>query len=387
MLDAEGDDVDEEEEVAGEPELVDHVELVGELARGPLVVGVAGRVAHRGAAGGELPEPGHVGVPGRDVEVGQVGGGEPQVERAGGGDLDGAFDRARPAREPAGLLGGTAELREGGAGQPAVELVEGASGPDRGQRGGERPLPAGGVVDVVGGDHLHPGPGGEQGEGVVAVTVERVAVIPEFDEHPVPPERVDEPLEGPARRGGPLVEQRARHRALPAPGEDHPGVVGGAGPVAVEPHPGPGRLRQRLDREARAALLAGQLTVADGPGQPSVAERPFGQDEQVLARGIGDPVGGAAGVEGELGAEDGRQAHREGRLGEPHDAVEAVVVGDRQGAQSEAGGLVGQLLGVAGPVEEREVRMAMQLGVRHQPASAPGAARYRTPVRPRNRGA
>ena len=31
-----------------------------------------------------------------DVEVGQVGGGESQVERAGGGDLDGALDRAWP---------------------------------------------------------------------------------------------------------------------------------------------------------------------------------------------------------------------------------------------------------------------------------------------------
>ncbi len=41
------------------------------------------------------------------------------------------------------------------------------------------------------------------------------------------------------------------------------------------------------------------------------------------------------------------------------------MVGDRQRLQPEPGGLLGQLLGVAGAVEEREVGVAVQLGVRH----------------------
>ena len=116
--------------------------------------------------------------------------------------------------------------------------------------------------------------------------------------------------------------------------------------------------------------------MADGAGQPGVPEQPLGQDEEVLPGGIGDPVGGAARVEGAVGAEDGRQAHREGRFGEPDDAVEAVVVGDGEGAQPEPGRLLDAFLRVAGPVEEREVRVAMQLGVRHQRRRPPHRERH-----------
>ena len=56
-----------------------------------------------------------------------------------------------------------------------------------------------------------------------------------------------------------------------------------------------------------------------------------------------------------------------GRLGEADDAVEAVVVGEGEGLEAEAGRLLGQLLGVAGAVEEAEVRVAVELGVGHRP--------------------
>ena len=68
-------------------------------------------------------------------------------------------------------------------------------------------------------------------------------------------------------------------------------------------------------------------------------------------------------VEGELGPEDGGDLERLGRLGEADDAVEAVVVGDGERGQAESRRLLHQLLGVRRPVEEAEVRVAVQLGV------------------------
>ena len=62
-------------------------------------------------------------------------------------------------------------------------------------------------------------------------------------------------------------------------------------------------------------------------------------------------------------AEDGREPVVGGGEGEADHAVEAVVVGDGQGGEPEARRLLGQLLGVAGPVEEREVGVAVELGV------------------------
>ena len=41
------------------------------------------------------------------------------------------------------------------------------------------------------------------------------------------------------------------------------------------------------ERELRRALLARQMTEAQGPGQPRVAGRPIGQHEQVIAVRIG----------------------------------------------------------------------------------------------------
>ena len=47
------------------------------------------------------------------------------------------------------------------------------------------------------------------GERVVAVPVERIAVVPQLDEHAVAPEGGDEPVERAPGRGGAVVEKRA----------------------------------------------------------------------------------------------------------------------------------------------------------------------------------
>ena len=69
------------------------------------------------------------------------------------------------------------------------------------------------------------------------------------------------------------------------------------------------------------------------------------------------------GCERELHAERRRQPDGAGRLGEAHDAGEAVVIGQRQRVEAEPGGLGDQLLGVRRAVAEGEVGVAVQLAV------------------------
>ena len=125
------------------------------------------------------------------------------------------------------------------------------------------------------------------------------------------------------------------------------------------------------ERATGSALLPPQLGFAQGPGQQGVAPRVSGHHHQVrLVRshpriGLAHGHGGAS--EGDLGAEDGGQPQLAGGLGEADHAVEAVVVGEGERLQAEAGGLLHQRFGRAGPVEEAEVRVAVQLGVGHRP--------------------
>ena len=51
------------------------------------------------------------------------------------------------------------------------------------------------------------------------------------------------------------------------------------------------------------------------------------------------------------------------RGGETHDAVQPVVVGDREPGEAQLGRPLGHVLDGRGPVEEREVGVAVELGV------------------------
>jgi hypothetical protein len=116
------------------------------------------------------------------------------------------------------------------------------------------------------------------------------------------------------------------------------------------------------------------LTAADGGGQTGVAHRSVGEEYQMTALGIGHTVLWRSHIQRELGAEHGRELDGARRFGEAHHPVEAVVVGEGQGLETESGGLLGQLLRMRRPVEEGEIRMAVQLGVRHlaNPAATVG---------------
>ena len=232
-----------QQEVAGEAQLLDEVEFTGDATPGFGMLRMGRGVAVIGARPGQLPQPAHLVVAGRDGKVRQVGGGHGQVEGAGPGDLDGTFDSAGPAGEAAVLLGGGTEVGAGRRREPPVEGVERPAGPDGGQGGGQRPLPRCGVVDVVGRHHPDTGPGGQRGQGVVAGPVERVPVVPQLDQHPLRAEGVDEATEGVLGGGRSMVDEGFGDGALAAAGEHEPGIVGGSR-IRAEMDGGGGRLGQ-----------------------------------------------------------------------------------------------------------------------------------------------
>ena len=67
--------------------------------------------------------------------------------------------------------------------------------------------------------------------------------------------------------------------------------------------------------------------------------------------------------ERDLGAEHGGDADLTRRLGEADHPVEPVVVGDGERLETEPGSFGGELLGVRRAVEEREVGVAVELGI------------------------
>ena len=190
---------------------------------------VAGAVAADGPLLGQLPQPAHLGV---------AVGGRPRRQRwvpPGPGRRRTPGPGRRPARprRGSGRSAGPARPRcaggRRGRGQPAVDVVQAAPGPHRGQGGGQRTAGRMVVVDVVGGDDLGAGPVGQGDQGVVAGRVERVAVVPQLHHH-VGPDRT-----GPCSRsqlaGGPgraVRDQGRRDDPLAAAGEHHP-VVGHRG--------------------------------------------------------------------------------------------------------------------------------------------------------------
>ena len=175
-------------------------------------------------------------------------------------------------------------------------------------------------------------------------------MVAQLHHHVVAPEGGDQRVELPRRGGRAVALEGLGDGALAAAGEHHPVVAVGLLPDDVV-----------VDR--LALLGASQLGGADGRRQAGVALRVARQHEQVAALRVGHAVLRLGEPERQLGAEHRGHAHRPGRLGEAHHAVEAVVVGDGQRLQPEAHRLLGQLLGVAGPVEEAEGGVAVQLGV------------------------
>jgi hypothetical protein len=127
-------------------------------------------------------------------------------------------------------------------------------------------------------------------------------------------------------------------------------------------------VRHLVEREARRSLLAAaQVRFAEHGREMAVALGRAREQHEVVTGRVVDPDAVVVRVDGDLGAKDRGQSEGPGRLGEAHDAVETVVVGEGQAREAEPGPFGGQLLGVARAVEETEARVGVEFAVeRHQ---------------------
>src|SRR4051794_4402294 len=98
-------------------------------------------------------------------------------------------------------------------------------------------------------------------------------------------------------------------------------------------------------------------------GEPVVSLLATREDEKMSAERIRLAVLRLRQVQRQLGAERRLDLERLGSLGEADDPVEPVVVRDRERVEAETLGLFGELLWRGRPVEERERRMRVQLGI------------------------
>ncbi len=240
--------------------------------------------------------------------------------------------------------------------QPAGRLVDRVAGPDRAHR--HRQPAAGRLGEVRRGGGYQPDAESRSqvGELRVALVVERMAVVGEFDADPLAAEPVHQ------------VGQRRRGRVRPASGKGlaHMAFAAAGQDVPVSAR----RLGERVKVVARLALFTtGQMRRGQLPGQPSISLRAAGQHQQVRPRRIG-LLGSCHVAQRQLSAEHRPHVQFLGGLGEPHHPVEPVVIGQRDGPQIEAGGLLDEFLRCAGAVEEAVRRMRVQLGIRHRRTGA-----------------
>ncbi len=353
-----------QQEVAGKAQLIDDAELVIDLIECVVMTRVSRRVAHLGAPAGEESQPGHLRVAGRHRMVGKVQARQTQLEGGGRRKLDAGLERPGITRQATSLLTGRSEMSKGTCRKPSIERVETPTGTNTGEGHGQWTLCRGGVMHVVRGDNPHTCLHRKGGEGIVAWTIERVAVIPELHEHPVTAEGLHQLRKCPASRPRPLSPQRTRDRPLATAGQDVPTVVVGAR-LGVSMHRCPRRLGKSRKGEACETLPACELGVADGPGESGIANRTLREHDEMRAGRVGLPSALAGCIEGELGAEDGRQPMRTRSLRKLHRPVEPVVIGEGQTGETQAHGLVNELVGMTRAVEEREAGVAVQLRVGH----------------------
>ena len=350
-------DAVDDQEVAREVLHLDDSELALDAR---LMLGLEVGVLARHRLPHESPQPRHRRVPLGDLLLGK--GGLRATEREGElvGQGHGARDRPRVAREALGHLCARPQVRPGMGGKPAVQLIEAAIGADGRDRRGEMLALRDGVVHVVRREEGQPALGGERREHVVVARVERIAVVDELDVDGILPEQRDEPIELARGAGRTLGAERVAHGALAASRQHRPLRIAGAARAqgeVVEVVEGP------------ALLGALQLRVREGRGEPVVPLLAAREHEKMRADRIGLPRprrrrGGILVTQRKLRAERRLDLERLGGLREADDPVEPVVVRDRQRVEAETLGLFGELFGRGRPVEERERRMRVQLGIR-----------------------
>ena len=329
------DDVVDGQEVVGEAQLLDQVQLVGD--------GPALGLAHARLEAPGRPLPGqvaqvlHGGLARRDRLVGILVAQLRQVEADPAGDLQAALDGAGEAGEQARHLGGGLQPALGVGLQPEPRLVDRAALADAGQDVLQGP-PAGVVVE-----HLARRDQGRAGRGAQGLQPgQLLQVAGAVAAHAPQPGRPP-----PGRRQRLEPPGKVRRPGLPRRGGQDNGQLA----LRMVQEVAEGQVAPAL---GRPPLAQGQETGQPAPGRPVLGiadqvRRPVGEDQPRA----GQHLQGAA-----------RPASR--RPG-PDDAGHAVAVGDPQGLQAQGGGGLHQLLGVRGGAQEGEVAGRRQLGVAAHP--------------------
>ncbi len=309
-------------------------------------------VAAGRALGDQVPQPGDLRVPRGHRERRQLRRHQRQVERALQPEQRRVLHRPPVAHEPPPHLLPRAHVGLRRRRQPPVQLLHAAPRPHRRHRRRQPPVPRVGVVHVVRRHRPHTQVRGHPREQVVVRGVQRKAVIDQLHHHVPAPEPVHQPRQLLERRPRPRRRQGVAHRALAAAGQHH-GVTG-----QLVHH-----LVQVVDRPA--LLPAPQVRVRDHPAQPPVPRHLPRQHQQMPPRRIRNPVLRPRQPQAQLRAVHRAHPQLPRRVGEAHHPVHPVVVGQRERVQPRPRRLLHQPLRMRRPVQEAEVRVRVQLRIRH----------------------
>ncbi len=303
-----------------------------------------------GARHHQVPQPAVLGVPVRDVERRQLRGDQRQLE----GALLAEFGRGRhhlgTMREQPRHLLTRPQMRTTQRRKVTGRLVDRVAGPDRAHGHRQPPARRLGEMGGGGGDDADTEPRRQLGQRGVALVVERMPVVGELDADPVAPEPVHQIGKRLVRRFRAAVGKRLADMAFAASGQDVPVPAG--------------RLGQRVEVVAQLALSRRRPDAPSPAGATAVDTPPGrGQAPADAARADRAP---RCGRRHRGTARRRTPSHVEflGGFGESHHPVEPVVIGQRDGAQIEPGGLLDEFLRRAGAVEEAVRRMRVQLGIR-----------------------
>jgi hypothetical protein len=257
---AEADDVPDDEEVAGQVELFDEVELALDLGLG---TGGERPIAGAGAVPGYLAQVGDGGLGGRQGVVGEAVAEVRQGELELLGELGGGAHRAGLVGEQGGGLGGRAQVALAVAVEDGAGGVEGDPLADAGEDVGELFVLAPGVADAAGGDERQAEAAGELDQGLVAVLLVPQVVALELDVEPAG-EEVGEAGELAAAAVEAAVGEALGDQALGAAGQavqalgvDRGIGHGGAGPAL-------GAAAGGLGEEAAEVVVAAAVGGQEG---------------------------------------------------------------------------------------------------------------------------
>ena len=325
------DDVMDGEEIVGEAELLDQVELV--LDGPPFFVAHPFFETPLRALPGQVGQVLDRGLPGRHRFVGILVLELSKVELDPLGDLKAALHRAGEAGEEPGHFGGRFQMPLAVGLQPQAGVMDGAGLADAGQHVLQVPAVRAVIEDVVGGEHRRAGGLGQGRQPREPVQVARAI--------------------GPRRRQPDVAAQVAGDLAQAAfevfiqpGGRDHQdklafGMVGEVGPAQVA-----------------LALLRAKLADGQQPGQAAVGFAVGGVAEQRRR------------IVGEVQPAPGQRLHRQRRLAQllhlrpgPHHPSQRIAVGDADGFHAQHAGLVDQFMGMRGSAQEREIGGGLEFGV------------------------